>query len=150
MFLFLLLASSATAQKFPKICKDEFDQTINFKLFSKIFIDKPKTKNHFHGVWKLKNDEIKMYKIYGDTYRLLMGINAHGAFGQIETLQIIDNNNTLENENKCNFSWESSDSYQVSFNYNNSTQHKIWERSSMEELESDILHTLGVAPLELY
>ena len=91
-----------------------------------------------------------MYKIYGDTYRLLMGINAHGAFGQIETLQIIDNNNTLENENKCNFSWESSDSYQVSFNYNNSTQHKIWERSSMEELESDILHTLGVAPLELY
>lgn len=117
-----------------------------YKKFKKVFTEKPKKNNWFHGVWKLQTDQVVIYKIYGNKHRITVTLANGKAQGRIDTFEIMKNGSTLENGNACYFSWSTPDTYQLSYYINNNIFYEDYRRSSIEEFEQELIQILGVTP----
>ncbi len=121
-------------------------KTESYKKFKKVFTEKPKKNNWFHGVWKMKTDEAVVYKIYGNKHRISVFIANGKAQGRVDTFEIMKNGSTKENGNPCYFSWSSPDTYQLSYYINDYIFYEDYRRSSIEEFEKELIQILGATP----
>ncbi len=117
-----------------------------YKKFKSVFTEKPKKNNLYHGVWKLQTDKAVTYKIYGNKHRITVTLANGKAIGRIDTFEIMKNNSTLEDGNTCYFSWNSPDTYQLSYYINDNIFYENYKRSSIEEFESELIQILGMTP----
>lgn len=124
----------------------KFKKTDAYKKFVKVFTEKPKKNNWYHGVWKLQTDEAVIYKIYGNKHRITVTLADGKAQGRIDTFEIMKNGSTLEDGNPCYFSWSTPDTYQLSYYIDGIIFYENYRRSSIEEFENELIHILGVTP----
>lgn len=124
----------------------KFKATKAYKNFKKVFTEKPKKNNWYHGVWKLQTDAAVVYKIYGNKHRITVTLANGKAEGRVDTFEIMKNGSTMEDGNPCYFSWSSPDSYQLSYFLNDVRFYEDYNRSSIEEFENDLIRILGVTP----
>ena len=121
--------------------------TESYKNLKKIFTEKPKKNNWYHGVWRLQTDVAVVYKIYGNNHRITVTLANGKAQGRVDTLELMKNGSTLEDGNPCYFSWSSPDTYQLSYYINGYIFYENYKRSSFEEFEKELIQALGATSL---